>query len=180
MGTLFAIVESGYAQSAEAGAAIGTGDSAIGANVSTGNAGETIETASAPRATLGQCNTTQLAYRTETGLVQTTSQNFVLMPAMHRPIVIPGSTPRCVVVEFIGEVTTSSGGLLSLQARISGVGTSLTPQVFLARDTGPYQARFARFIFPSVPPGERTVRIDWRSSGGQVMGVFTRTLTIEY
>ena len=170
------VAGSARAQLGNGSAAIGTGR-AIGAVPET--ASPEAAKVGAPRA-IGQCVTNRTAFRTQDNEVSTTSFTFVTMANTHFPVTHQAG---CLVVDLAGMVANASAlGAISVRAWIGGVGAAEPPEISLGRPIEAliYDTRSMRFVFPNVPAGTHTVRIDWRSQTGSTVSVNERTLTVQY
>ena len=170
-----------------AGAAIG-GGGLVQAGLGTG--GEAIDRGAlalaasgapdaAPR-TFGQCITNRTAYRTQSNVVSTISTDYVVMANTHLPVT---HTAGCLIVDFAGVVATiGSANRMIIRAWIPGIGTAEPPLAFLGQPvtSAVHETRSMRFVFPNVPAGTHSVRIDWRSETGDLVAAVYRTLTVQY
>ena len=158
-------------------ARLGTGGEAIGGTPEMVSAHTRANDASR---SVGNCITNRTAYRTQSNSASTVSGIFAAMPNTHFPVT---HNAGCLIVDFSGEVYTSSATTrMLIRAWIGGIGAAEPVFVFLGRPVaaGILEVRSMRFVFPNVPAGTHTVRIDWASSSGASVHVNRRTLTAQY
>ena len=164
-------------------AQIGTGNSIIGAGDETIGAVVSPDDPKANRAearAFGDCIVNRIAYRTQENLVQTSSGAFATMPNTHVPVT---HADGCLVVDLAVEMTNSDGsGNLMVRAVINGIGVATPIGTLLGRVVSPtvYETRSMRFMFPNVPAGTHTVKIEWLASGGGTASAQKRTLTVQH
>ena len=163
-------------------AKLGTGDEAIGGTPDIASVG--APRAEAPRV-VGQCITNRTAYRTQTNQVSATPGlfTFVLMANTHLPVT---HAAGCLIVDFSAEMSAGTADTnMIIRASISGTGLQVAEPPFAAVGrpvaANVYEMRSMRFVFPSVPAGTHTVRIEWsRGSGAGPGEIRNRTLTVQY
>jgi hypothetical protein len=69
-----------------------------------------------------------------------------------------------------------------VRAHIPQLGATAEPETaFFTGHSGVlFHAHSMQFVFPSIPPGQYSVRIQYRSINGQLVVVGTRTTTVQY
>ena len=172
MGASLFGLDPAHAQLGNGSGAIGAGGEAIGTiegGVSEG------ERAAAPRI-VGGCVTNRTAYRTQSNTVTTTSSTFVTMPNTHLPVT---HAAGCLIVDVVGEVTNTNTATMFIRAWIGGIGAAEPPDGALGVPAlaGAIETRSMRFVFPNVPAGTHTVRIEWRTFSGTMFALH-RALTV--
>ena len=156
-----------------------------------GTGGETVEGrvldvapreasgAVAPRA-FGQCITNRTAFRTQSNGINTASAAYEIMPNTHFPVT---HNAGCLIVDFSGEMTANDADtLMQIKATIPGTTAEPSSGAFLGRSAFPFflETRSMRFVFPNLPAGTHTVRIEWRASGAGSVTAASRTMTVQY
>ena len=172
MGGSLVDVDPARAELGAGGSSIGSGGNAIGKGAAQG---ETAAYEAAPRA-VGGCTTNKTQFRTQTNQVHTASNVFAVMPNTHFPVT---HAAGCLIVDFAGEMA-AIGAYLEVRAWIGGIGAAEPPVVLLAPNSGAdaiTDTRSMRFVFPNVPAGTHTVRIDWKLASGDAFAT-RRTLTV--
>jgi hypothetical protein len=166
------------AGSSVAHAQLGNATAAIG-SAGEADAGPSEGRAAAPRV-VGNCITNRTAYRTQSNSVSTTSPTFSTMPNTHFPVT---HAAGCIIVDFSAMVLiVNSTERMLVRAWIGGIGAAEPLQMNLGRpaSANQYETRSTHFVFPNVPAGTHTVRIEWRSQNGGNVGVGNRTLKVQY
>ena len=177
LGALLVAVDPARAILGTASTAVGSGGESIGRG-SPDTASSEAQSA-APRA-VGTCVTNRMAFRTQTNFVEMTFTDFAVMPNTHYPVT---HAAGCLIVDFAGEVAgDTADDAMFIRASIQGIGAAEPPEVFLGLPVAANfrEMRSMRFVFPNVPAGTHTVRIEWRSLSGGTVATESRTLTIQY
>jgi hypothetical protein len=114
----------------------------------------------------GSCTVSRATFRSDPGFSSTSSATFINIPDTDVPITVGGADPTCVIVVFSAQTQTSETENMAIRARIAGIGIAEPDEINLGPGTGAVEARAAQFVFESVPPGNYTVRMQYRSSVG--------------
>ena len=172
---------------APAHAQLGTGDSAIGAGgeavgAALSSNGTEAESAAAPRTT-GGCTTNKTEFRTQSNLVEKVwngFSGFSTMPNTHLPVT---HAAGCLIVDFSGDMTLLGANPPTfIRALIAGVGAAEPSWASVGTPATPgnMMVRSARFVFPNVPAGTHTVRIEWSVIASGTVRAERRTLTVQH
>jgi len=129
----------------------------------------------------GACNLNRVKYRTATNQNSTYSVNFVDVPESSININIGGPNPSCVIVTFSASARVVNS-IMYVRAYIPQLGATAQPETafFTALSGNMFHAHSMQFVFPSIPPGQYSVRVQFRSQNGQLVVVGTRTTTVQY
>lgn len=144
---------------------------------------------------LGSCEVNKIAYRTENTFIATNSINFVNVPLSSHTFV-QGAGGGCIVVRFSAETRAQPGTIVGMMALLDATTQGLPGYVLWASDYPDFEnpctcsggsdspigfnVRNFEFIFPDVPAGVHTVRMQWARLGGSPAELFFRTLTISH
>jgi hypothetical protein len=124
-----------------------------------------------------------VTFRAATSRESTSSTAFSNIPDAGVNFTVGGDDPTCVVVVFSAEAQTGLDRNMAVRARLlSGIGVGEPPQVFFGRhaDVG-LHTRSMQFVFPEVPPGNQSLRIQFRSTGpGDVVRIGARTTVVHH
>jgi hypothetical protein len=112
----------------------------------------------------GECTVNRATFRSEANSQTTNSQSFVNISQAELDITVGGSDPTCVIVVFSAQTQTASNENMGVRARIPGIGNGEPAEISFGPGTGAVEARTAQFVFEEVPPGNHTVRMQFRSS----------------
>lgn len=128
---------------------------------------------------VGACTVNKVSFSTSNDAPETTSQQFVVLPGSRRSIT---TTARgCILVDFSGEVDAAKDRIIM---RAMAVGHSIAEPgaVRLGKvvESGFFETRGMRFIFPSMPAGTYDIRLEWLSEGGESVRASARTMTVQY
>jgi hypothetical protein len=130
----------------------------------------------------GSCKAgTKIHYVEETfGFLTTSSTTYIDVPNARLRFRVGGSGPSCVIVRFSAEAYSDLDFLLVqavMGAQVAQPGTD----VQLAGDDDTVAGSHAiEFIFPSVAPGRRTVKIQFRSGFGDPVWIHQFSMVIEH
>ena len=132
-------------------------------------------------AAAGTCNLNRVRYRTATNQNSTYSVNFVDVPDSSINVNIGGVNPSCVIVTFSASARVVNS-IMYVRAYIPQLGATAQPETafFTALSGNLFHAHSMQFVFPSIPPGQYSVRVQFRSQNGQLVVVGTRTVTVQY
>jgi hypothetical protein len=111
----------------------------------------------------GDCTVNRATFRSESGSQTTGSTTFVNISDAELDISVGGSDPTCLIVVFTAQTQTASNENMAVRARIPGVGNGEPAEFSLGPGTGTTEARAAQFVFDDVPPGDHTLRMQFRS-----------------
>ena len=161
-------------------AQLGNGSAAIGRGPPDAASSKTPQ-AGAPRA-VGSCITNRTAFRTQTNAIQRNAPvSFFLMDNTHVPVT---HAAGCLIVDFAGEMyANTNAGTIRIRASIVGIGVGEPPEALIGHTVDPteFETRSMRFVFPDVPAGTHTVRIDWRTDDiFATLRARNRTLTVQH
>ena len=125
---------------------------------------------------------TKINYVEETvGANSTTSTTFVDVPNARYRFRVGGSSPSCVIVRFSAEAW-SADDTMYVQA-VMGAQVALPAGngfQFVGDDDNFSSAHAIDFIFPSVSPGRRTVKIQYASALGTAVWMHEYSMVIEH
>jgi hypothetical protein len=122
----------------------------------------------------GSCVVNRATFRAETtGGGSTSSTTFVNIPQAALNVTVGGANPTCVIVVFTAQTQTTANENMLVRARIPGIGNGVPADFSMGPGTGTTEARPAQFVFEDVPPGDYSVRMQFRS----VVAGTTVTLT---
>jgi hypothetical protein len=132
-------------------------------------------------AATGTCNPNRVTFRIATSQEGTTAIDFVNVPGGYVNINVGGTSPSCVIATFSASARANNS-IMFVRARIQQLGAIAEPaSAFFAEPSGVFfKAHSMQFVFPNIPPGQYTVRAQFRSQNGQLVVVGSRTLTVEY
>jgi hypothetical protein len=132
----------------------------------------------------GRCTAPTTDFRTTNSTdTVTSSTSFTTIPQMAHTFTTAAS--GCVIVHFAAETFAPRGRVLDIRARLDNTTTATPSDVQLSGDDDEDEdGRWARshahiFVFPSVPAGTHTLRMEWRSSGGAVT-IHRRTMLMQH
>jgi hypothetical protein len=129
----------------------------------------------------GTCTVNRATFRTEANFASTDSTTFVSIPQTALDITVGGAAPTCVIVVFSAETQTTVNENMGVRARISGFGIGEPAEVFFGPGTGAVEARAAQFVFEDVPPGDYTVRMQFRSAiAGTTVTIGRPTMVVHH
>jgi hypothetical protein len=114
----------------------------------------------------GSCTVNRATFRSDPGFSSTNSATFVNIPDTALEIAVGGADPTCVIVVFSAQTQTTENENMAIRARIPGIGNGEPEEVNFGPGTGAVEARAAQFVFEEVPPGNYTLRMQYRSSVG--------------
>ena len=132
-------------------------------------------------AAAGSCLVNRVKYRTTANQNGTYSTGFVDVPDSYVSITVGGANPSCVIATFSASARVVNSTMY-VRAYIPQLGATAEPQssFFTALSGSLFHAHSMQFVFPSIPPGQYSVRIQYRSQNGQLVFVGTRTLTVQF
>jgi hypothetical protein len=132
-------------------------------------------------AAAGACNVNRVKFRTSVNQNSTFSIAFVDVPDSFVSIDIGGANPSCVIVTFSASARVVNS-IMYVRAHIPQLNASAHPETafFTALSGNLFHAHSMQFVFPSIPPGQYSVRVQFRSQNGQLVVVGTRTVTVQY
>jgi len=107
----------------------------------------------------------------------TTSQTFVNLPGA--AINFSGGADDCVIVQFSAQARAKLPQKVRIRAVLNGE-TVAFPLVEWSTPENQYDGRSATFIFPSVPSGDHTVRIQFLSVEGGTVAIAKGLMVVRF
>jgi hypothetical protein len=129
----------------------------------------------------GSCVVNRATFRAQTsGGGSTSSTTFVNIPNTALNLTVGGANPTCVIVVFTAQTQTTANENMVVRARIPGIGIGVPAEFSMGPGTGTTEARPAQFVFENVPPGDYTVRMQYRSIPGTTVTLTRPTLVVHH
>ena len=111
----------------------------------------------------GSCTVNRATFSAGADCASTNSTDFINIPQAALDITVGGAAPTCVLVVFSAQTQTTSNENMNVRARIAGIGIGEPEDVTFGAGTGALETRAAQFVFKDVPPGDYTLRMQFRS-----------------
>jgi hypothetical protein len=129
----------------------------------------------------GSCTINQATFRAETiGGGSTSSMTFVNIPDTTLDFTVGGANPTCVIVVFTAQTQNTADENMLVRARIPGLGNGVPADFSTGPGTGVTEGRPAQFVFGNVPPGDYTLRMQFRSVSGTTVTLTRPTVVIHH
>jgi len=129
----------------------------------------------------GSCVVNRATFRAQTtGGGSTSSTTFVNVPNAGLNVTVGGANPTCVIVVFTAQTQTTANENMLVRARIPGIGNGVPAEFSMGPGTGTTEARPAQFVFNNVPPGNYTVRMQYRSVPGTTVTITRPTMVVHH
>ena len=110
----------------------------------------------------------------------TISTSHVDVPGMSRVITIGGTATTCIAVQYSAFVFAPNSELMFVQATVDGF-PCLPGEVQFEGNSGTWAtSRAFNFVCPSVSPGAHTVKMQYRSNGGNIVFTHKRSMIINH
>jgi hypothetical protein len=127
----------------------------------------------------GSCVVNRATFRAETtGGGSTSSTTFVNIPETALDVTVGGANPTCVIVVFTAQTQTTANENMLVRARIPGIGNGVPAEFSMGPGTGTTEARPAQFVFDNVPPGDYSVRMQFRTVSPGTTVTLTRPTVV--
>jgi hypothetical protein len=128
----------------------------------------------------GSCTVNRATYRVGANCANTTSTEFVNIPQGLQDVTVGGANPTCVIAVFSAQTQTTDDENMVVRAFIPGIGVAVPDNTAFGPGTGTAEARAAQFVFEDVPPGDYSVRIQYRSVTGSNVTLCEPTLVVHH
>jgi hypothetical protein len=127
----------------------------------------------------GSCVVNRATFRAQTsGGGSTSSTAFVNIPQAALDVAVGGANPTCVIVVFTAQTQTTANENMLVRGQIPGIGVGVPAEFAMGPGTGTTEARPAQFVFENVPPGDYSVRMQFRSVVAGTTVTITRPTVI--
>ena len=128
----------------------------------------------------GTCTVNRATYHVGANCASTSSTTFVNIPQALVDVTVGGTAPTCVIAVFSTQTQTTADENMLVRARIAGIGIADPADTGLGAGIGSVEARSAQFVFEDVPPGDYTVRMQYRSVPGTTVTICEPTLVVHH
>lgn len=147
-----------------------------------------LTTAAAPAPSAAQvlsdCDIARASFRAGGAEEVTNSAAFVTIP--RTSVQFTQLLPGCVIADFTAESYAPKNARMIVRATIVGVGEGAPGPVMWTQDHDEdgngkgFRVQGFRFVFPDVPIGLHTLRVQWRSGNDAEIRVRGRTVTVQH
>ena len=111
----------------------------------------------------------------------TTSTTFKTLPEASVSFTQGGISANCVVVRFSAVTVSGPNDGVKIRAHMDNTTVALPGEVFYSGDEGAaFGARSYDFVFPSVAPGSHVLRMQFRSTNGNIVYVHRHTTIVQH
>jgi hypothetical protein len=147
-----------------------------------GAGGQAPEAKVSARQFLEKCGNTPIAEFVVDSLSQSTnSTGFVDVARSFRSFSVGGTKPSCVIVRFSAQAFANGlGEAMIVQALLDGKVSIEGPILFVADSDFFAGAHAYTFLFPSVSPGQHSVRMEYRSLNSGTVAINDYNLEIRH
>jgi hypothetical protein len=123
----------------------------------------------------GSCSPTKVDYSASVVNGQRTSDVFGNIPEAAINFVQGGNSPSCVIVKFSA---VTFGDQLLIRALLDGVAVPVPDEVLYSSGDSQGDAHSFYFVFPSVAPGNHTIRMQYRLANTPGAAIVQRHTTL--
>jgi hypothetical protein len=112
-----------------------------------------------------------------------TAETFGNIPEATVTFTQGGTGPSCVLVQFSAGTFQLGGDSVMVRAYLNNTTAAVPAEVQYSTDNGVAHASNAssyQFVFPSVAPGNHTLRMQYRSNGGDGVFVHRHTTVVHH
>jgi hypothetical protein len=129
----------------------------------------------------GTCAVTKQSFATHVDLNSTTSTTYIDVPGASVPIKV-SNRAGCITVQFSSMVQSMGNELLFVKAVLMPGEIASEPGQMQFESASPLRilTRSATFVFPDVPAGEYTVKMQYRSRSGGTVWVHRGVTVVSY
>lgn len=110
----------------------------------------------------------------------TTSITFIDLPGTSVSFTQGGTGPGCVIVTFSAIGRADADDVSNVRVMMGQTAAKPNEIRFNAGTAGKYAAATYQFIFPLVPPGDRKIRIQYRSEDGNLVYLSNPFVRVDY
>jgi hypothetical protein len=128
----------------------------------------------------GSCVVNRATVEATPDCARTESKSFVNIPHEALNITVGGTAPTCVIVAFSAQAETTSEENMNVRAHLVGIGIGEPEDVTFGAGSGTLEARATQFLFANVPPGNYTLRMQFRSQTGTNVKICEPTVVVHH